>query len=191
MFDRFTNNSKRAMSLARDSAGANGSANLDVIHLLVGCCQVNDSIAAAIVAACGADVSRVRSLAQELAAGSKGTTSVLGALPFTLAAKRVLEFAVRESAELRDTAIGTQHLLLGILRVRDDASALLTDAGVTLERARQECIAIKRAPSRENGEDHLDSQAAALVAAAMVCLEAGERDLAAKLHALIEKLKAR
>lgn len=115
MFDRFSDNSKKLMSLARQEALRLRHDFIGPEHVLLGLLQLGDSTAARMLLACGVDPAMLReALLTVLPAGTAGST---GQLPFTPAAKQVLESAITHAHERGDHHIGSEHLLLGMTSV--------------------------------------------------------------------------
>jgi ATP-dependent Clp protease ATP-binding subunit ClpC len=130
MFERFTDRSRRVLVYAQDEAR---DLNVDIgtEHLLLGLIREADGIAAKALGAVGVTYDSVReTIEREVGAND---SAKVGSPPFTPRAKKVLEFALREALQLGHNYIGTEHLLLGIVREGSGtATQILTEFGVEL-----------------------------------------------------------
>ncbi len=132
MFDRFSENAKKLMSRARALATRHRTGHIDVEHILIGILELPASNAKVMLEQQGIDTEMLRSALETML--PRGTSTDEGPLPFTTDAKRTLEQAMRAAAELHDTYIDSQHLLLGILRDPDnDARNVLIRVGADPE----------------------------------------------------------
>jgi ATP-dependent Clp protease ATP-binding subunit ClpC len=130
MFERFTDRSRRVLVYAQDEA-RDLNADIGTQHLLLGLIREADGIAAKALGTLGVTYDAVREKIQgEVSADD---SAKVGAPPFTPRAKKVLEFALREALQLGHNYIGTEHLLLGIVREGSGtATEILTEFGVAL-----------------------------------------------------------
>jgi hypothetical protein len=134
-FDRFSDEARRVLMLAQDEAQRFSHTFIGTEHLLLGLIRERDSVAAAALAAMAVDLAAVRS-AVEFIIG-RGGRPASGEIGLTPPAKRTIELAIDEARRLDHHRIGTEHLLLGLLRVGDGiAAGVLESVGVTLDRAR-------------------------------------------------------
>ena len=131
MFDRFTDDAQRVMDLARRAAQALGHDCIGTEHLLLGLLEEPTGAAARILEQLGVSPTAIRAEIERRT--EQGTTPARGPqLPFTLGAKRVLEMALEEAQTLGYRLIGTEHLLLGLVREGDGAAArALGELGVS------------------------------------------------------------
>ncbi len=137
MFDRFTDRARRAMGLAKAEANRLGHEYIGTEHLLFGVLAQPDCAAVKVLDALGIDRARIRSELERLVP-PEPAGSTEGNLPFTPRAKRVLELTVDESTRLGSRAIGTEHVLLGLIREEDGIAALvLREVGVGLDAVRR------------------------------------------------------
>jgi len=137
MFDRFSNDAKRAMSFARQHAMRLGHDHIAPEHLLLGLLELPQSSAVVVLQRLGVDLA---ALADELARilEPASTPASLGQLPFTPRAKKVLELSMDEASQLSHDSLGTGHLLLGLLRSEGTvACAALAHGNVTLAAVRR------------------------------------------------------
>lgn len=114
MFDRFDDRARRVMGLARQEAQRFNRDGIDTEHVLLGLIQEGSGVAANVLRNLDLDLDKIRREVEKVA--PKGDASVAGQLPFTPGAKKVLELAVEEASNLGHTQIGTEHLLLGVIR---------------------------------------------------------------------------
>jgi ATP-dependent Clp protease ATP-binding subunit ClpC len=134
MFERYTENARRALFFARYEASQAGDLEIRVEHLLLGLARPAAGVAARILGGRGISVEAIRRDIDSRAA-EKVSTSV--EIPFHSETKRALQFAAEEADRLGHQHIGTEHLLLGILREEQSAAAtVLINRGLRLEDAR-------------------------------------------------------
>lgn len=124
MFDRFTDRAKRSMSLARQSCAEMGMDNIGTEHLLIGLCRDGHGVAAAVLRDLGVVPGSLEAEVLKIVKRSDGATPPEHVLPFTSRAKRVIELAADESFNVcGDNYIGTEHLLLGLIRENEGIAA--------------------------------------------------------------------
>jgi len=134
---RFTERVRRVMHFAREEAGRLQHDYIGTEHLLLGLIREGEGVAAVVLTNIGLDIEQVRRAVEEAVPPSGGTLTI-GDLPFNTGAKRALELAIEEAKELGHNYIGTEHLLLGLLREGDGIAAkTLMRLGVELERLRE------------------------------------------------------
>src|SRR5687768_12960578 len=122
MFERFSEQARRALFFARYEASELGSTNLDTEHLLLGLIRESKGLTARLVADAGMSLDDIRDeVRRRVPAQPTIPTSV--EIPFSAAAKHVLQHAAREADRLSHEHIGTEHLLLGLLRERGSVAA--------------------------------------------------------------------
>jgi ATP-dependent Clp protease ATP-binding subunit ClpC len=139
MFERFTDRAKRAVVLAQEEARVLNHNYIGTEHLLLGLIQEGDGVAAQSVAALGVSLDDVRRQVTELI--GQGGQEPGGHIPFTPRAKKVLELALREALQLGHTYIGTEHILLGLVREGEGVAAqVLIRLGADLNRLRAQVI---------------------------------------------------
>src|ERR1041384_3474079 len=136
MFDRFTDHARKAMSQARLAALRFNHDYIDAPHMLLGLLATEGCGALGLIGRLGGDCTALRAaIERQLEPGRKPVTQ--GQLPFTPTAKKVLELAMYEAADLCDNHLGSEHLLLGMLRTgKGIAGQTLREAGIELEAAR-------------------------------------------------------
>lgn len=142
MFNRFTEKARRVILLAREEAKRLDHDYLGTEHLLLGLIKEGEGVAALSLQNLGVDLEQVRQEVEK-AVGRGGGSLFLGQIPFTPRAKKVLELAVTEARNLGHNYIGTEHLLLGLIREGEGVAAqILTNVGADLEKVREEVIAL-------------------------------------------------
>lgn len=152
MFERFTDRARRVVVLAQEEARAFGHHHIGTEHLLLGLLREGDGIAGLVLAEYEVDGAAVREFV-EREAGS-GTGQPGGHIPFTPRAKKILELSLREALQLRHTYIGTEHILLGILREGMGRGAqALAAQGLDLEAVRQQVVAKVGKGARERARE--------------------------------------
>jgi len=149
MFERFTDRARRVVVLAQEEARRLDHTYIGTEHLLLGLIHEGDGVAAQALAALGVKRAAVRREVEEVV--GRGQHPPSGHIPFTPRAKTVLELSLRESNQLGHTYIGTEHILLGLLREGEGVAAqVLVKMGVDLNRARQQVIELLQ--GRQAGE---------------------------------------
>ncbi|MGB6837398.1 MAG: ATP-dependent Clp protease ATP-binding subunit [Dehalococcoidia bacterium] len=140
-FDKFTERARRVLTLAQEEAQRFNHNYIGTEHLLLGLVREGEGVAAKVLANLGVELSKVRS-AVEFIIG-RGDRAVLGEIGLTPRAKKVIELAVDEARRLNHHYIGTEHLLLGLVREGEGiAASVLESLGVNLERVRAETTRI-------------------------------------------------
>jgi ATP-dependent Clp protease ATP-binding subunit ClpC len=136
-FDKFTERARRVLTLAQEEAQRFNHSYIGTEHLLLGLVREGDGVAAKVLANLGVELNKVRS-AVEFIIG-RGDRQASGEIGLTPRAKKVIELAVDEARRLQHSYIGTEHLLLGLVREGEGiAAGVLESLGVNLERVRAE-----------------------------------------------------
>jgi ATP-dependent Clp protease ATP-binding subunit ClpC len=131
MFERFTDRARRVLVYAQEEARDFGHAFIGTEHILLGLIREGDGVAAQALDALEITYDVVRAKVAELT--ELATNSSSGSPPFTPRAKKVMEMSLREALHLHHSYIGTEHLLLGIVRQGDGvAFRILNDLGVAM-----------------------------------------------------------
>ena len=140
-FDKFTERARRVLTLAQEEAQRFNHNYIGTEHLLLGLVREGDGVAAKVLANLGVELNKVRS-AVEFIIG-RGDRAVMGEIGLTPRAKKVIELAVDEARRLNHHYIGTEHVLLGLVREGEGiAAGVLESLGVNLERVRAETTRI-------------------------------------------------
>jgi ATP-dependent Clp protease ATP-binding subunit ClpC len=142
------------MNLAKSEAQRLNHEYIGTEHILLGLVQEGSGVAANVLRNMGIDLKRIRAEIEKLVKGSS-TMVPMGNLPFTPRAKKVLELSLEEASQLGHNYIGTEHLLLGLIKESEGIAArVLTNLGVKLEDVREEVLEFLGAPqSGEEGEE--------------------------------------
>ena len=139
MFERFTDRARRVLVLAQEEARLLNHNFLGTEHILLGLIHEGEGVAAKALESLGISLEAVREKVEETI-GPAGTAAS-GAPPFTPRAKKVLELSLREALQLGHNYIGTEHLLLGLIREGEGVAAqVLVSLGADLSRVRQQVI---------------------------------------------------
>jgi ATP-dependent Clp protease ATP-binding subunit ClpA len=139
MFERFTQRARRVLVLAQEEARLLGHPFIGTEHVLLGLIQEADGVAALALQSLDISLEAVREKVIE-AIGKAGAPPG-GSPPFTPRAKKVLEYSLREAQQLGHNYIGTEHILLGLVREGEGvAAAVLVSLGADLHRVRQRVI---------------------------------------------------
>ena len=140
-FDKFTERARRVLTLAQEEAQRFNHNYIGTEHLLLGLVREGDGAAAKVLSNLGVELNKVRSAVEFIIGrGDRATTGEIGLTP---RAKKVIELAVDEARRLSHNYIGTEHLLLGLVREGEGiAAGVLESLGVNLERVRGETTRI-------------------------------------------------
>jgi len=148
MFERFTDRARRVVVLAQEEARMLNHAHIGTEHLLLGLVHEGQGVAARALEALGISLETVRREVEETIGHGERPPS--GHIPFTPRAKKVLELSLRESTELGHAYIGTEHILLGLLREGEGVAAqVLVKMGTDLDQVRQKVIELLHGRSGE------------------------------------------
>ena len=141
-FDRFNDRAKRVLALAQDEAIRFNHNYIGVEHLLLGLVREGEGVAARVLDSLGIDLSKARSSVEVMIGRGKETTSP-SEITLSPRTKKVIELAVDEARKLGHSHVGTEHLLLGIVREGQSVGAgVLESMGVNLEQVRHQVIAV-------------------------------------------------
>ena len=138
----FTDRVRTVLSMAREEAIRLQHDYVGTEHILLGLIKEGDGVAAAVLTKLNVDLEQIHDRVEESVRKGKATIA-LGELPYTSRAKKVLEFAMAEARELNHSYVGTEHLLLGLLREEKGIAAQVLNAlGVSLEETRAETLKV-------------------------------------------------
>ncbi len=150
MFERFTERARQVVVLAQDEARALKHNYIGTEHILLGLLREEEGLAARVLESLDITVERVR--AQVVRIVGQGDEVTTGQIPFTPRAKKVLELALREALSLGHNYIGTEHILLGLVRENEGVAArILLDFDADAEKIRNEIIRMLSGPGRRQG----------------------------------------
>jgi len=142
MFNRFTERARKVLVLAKEEARRFNHDYIGTEHILLGLLREGEGVACAVLQNLGVDLNRLRKELERLI--SPGSITMVGGdLPFTPRAKKALELAAEEARNLGHNYIGTEHILLGLLREEEGLAAqVLYGMGVDLEKVREEIASL-------------------------------------------------
>src|SRR5256884_3436725 len=139
MFERFTDRARRVVVLAQEEARMLNHNYIGTEHILLGLIHEGEGVAAKALESLGISLEAVRSQVEEII--GQGQAAPTGHIPFTPRAKKVLELSLREALQLGHNYIGTEHILLGLIREGEGVAAqVLQKLGADLNRVRQTVI---------------------------------------------------
>ncbi|HJA37771.1 MAG TPA: NDP-hexose 4-ketoreductase, partial [Candidatus Brevibacterium intestinigallinarum] len=139
MFERFTDRARRVVVLAQEEAKLLKHNYIGTEHILLGLIHEGEGVAAKALEGMGISLEQVRDQVTEII--GEGQQAPSGHIPFTPRAKKVLELSLREALQLGHSYIGTEHILLGLIREGEGVAAqVLVKLGADLARVRQEVI---------------------------------------------------
>ncbi len=140
MFDRFTDRAKKVMSLARQEAQRFNHEYIGTEHVLLGLVQEGSGVAANVLKNMGVEMDKIRHEVEKIVKTGPSMVT-MGQLPFTPRAKKVLELAMEEASNLGHNYIGTEHLLLGLIKENEGIAAqVLLNVGIKMEEVREEVL---------------------------------------------------
>ena len=138
----FTDRVRKVLAMAREEAIRLQHDYVGTEHILLGLIREGEGVAAAVLTNLNVDLDQIHERVEESVRKGKATIA-LGELPYTSRAKKVLEFAMAEARDFNHSYVGTEHLLLGLLREEKGIAAqVLNSLGVTLEEARAETLKV-------------------------------------------------
>ncbi|MBK6495492.1 MAG: ATP-dependent Clp protease ATP-binding subunit [Gemmatimonadetes bacterium] len=137
----FTDRVRKVLQMAREEAARLHHEYVGTEHILLGLIREGEGVAAAVLTNLGVELEDVQQKIEETVKKGKAASAAGPELPYTSRAKKVLELAMVEARELNHSYVGTEHLLLGLLKEEKGIAAqVLTDAGISLEQARSETL---------------------------------------------------
>ncbi len=152
MFKRFTERARRVIILAREEAELYRHEYLGTEHILQGVIKDGGGIAVAIVQKSGVDMTQLKKELEKNLPRSSNSL-IIGDIPFTSRAKKVLEFAVEEARSLNHNYIGTEHLLLGLLKEKEGvACRVLNSFGMFFDDVREKIVDMFKEPTESSRE---------------------------------------
>ena len=142
MSNRFTERAQRVILIAQEEAKRLNHDYVGTEHILLGLIALGEGVAAQVLANLGVDLRRVRAEIEKIV-GTGDNVMLLGEIPFTPRAKKVLEYAVEEAQNMGHSYVGTEHLLLGLIREEEGVAArVLENLGLRLDVVREEVISL-------------------------------------------------
>jgi ATP-dependent Clp protease ATP-binding subunit ClpC len=138
MFERFTDDARKVMALANEQVKQFGHEYIGTEHILLGLLKESGCTGAVILKDLGVDIERILAEVEQLPKSTGDKTRMVEKSPQSEGAVNVVKYAIEEARALEHNYIGTEHILLGLLRETDGIAAqVLTNLKVTLEDARQ------------------------------------------------------
>jgi ATP-dependent Clp protease ATP-binding subunit ClpC len=139
MFERFTDRARRVVVMAQEEARMLNHSYIGTEHILLALIDEGDGVGAKALESLGISLDAVRQQVEEII--GRGQRAPSGHIPFTPRAKKVLELSLRESQQLGHDYIGTEHILLGLIREGNGVAAqVLVKHGADPNRVRQQVI---------------------------------------------------
>ena len=139
MFERFTDRARRVVVLAQEEARMLNHNYIGTEHILLGLIHEGEGVAAKALESLGISLEAVRQKVEEII--GHGQQSPSGHIPFTPRAKKVLELSLREALQINHSYIGTEHILLGLIREGEGVAAqVLVKLGADLNRVRNQVL---------------------------------------------------
>jgi ATP-dependent Clp protease ATP-binding subunit ClpC len=178
-FDKFTERARRVLSLAQEEAQRFQHNYIGTEHLLLGLVREGEGVAAKVLLKLGVELEKVRDAVEYII--GRGDHVVLGEIGLTPRAKKVIELAVDEARRMNHHYIGTEHLLLGLVREGSGiAAGVLESLGVNLEKVRRTTLAVLGVSNQETVQKPppAPAEAQSLVAEgepALTCSRCGTR----------------
>jgi ATP-dependent Clp protease ATP-binding subunit ClpC len=150
MFERFTDRARRVVVLAQEEARMLNHNYIGTEHILLGLIHEGEGVAAKALESLGISLEAVRQQVEEIIGQGQSEPTVH--IPFTPRAKKVLELSLREALQLGHNYIGTEHILLGLIREGEGVGAeVLTKQGATLDRVRLQLMELITSAPPEAG----------------------------------------
>jgi ATP-dependent Clp protease ATP-binding subunit ClpC len=163
----FTERVRKVLAMAREEAARLHHEYVGTEHILLGLIREGEGVAAAVLQNLSVDLDEIQQKIEETVKKGKSAQTTGPDLPYTSRAKKVLELAMSEARELNHSYVGTEHLLLGLLREEKGIAAqVLTDAGVNLDAARTETLRLLGTEMPQNQQGGAQPTGAAPQAAA-------------------------
>jgi len=140
MFERFTDRARKVMALANQEAQRFNHEYIGTEHILLGLVKEGSGVGATVLKNLDVDIKKLRLEVEKLVKSGPDIVT-MGKLPQTPRAKKVIEYAIEEARALNHNYVGTEHLLLGLLRETEGIAAqVLMNLGLRLEDVRQEVL---------------------------------------------------
>jgi ATP-dependent Clp protease ATP-binding subunit ClpC len=160
MFERFTDRARKVMALANQEAQRLNHEYIGTEHILLGLVKEGSGVGATVLKQLDVDLRKVRMEVEKLVKSGPDMVT-MGKLPQTPRAKKVIEYAIEEARNLGHNYVGTEHLLLGLLREQDGVAAqVLINLGLKLEEVREEVLNLLGANTEGGDANKQGSQAA-------------------------------
>jgi ATP-dependent Clp protease ATP-binding subunit ClpC len=190
MFERFTDRARQVVVLAQEEARMLDHNYIGTEHILLALLREGEGVAAEALTALGIRLDVMRQAVEDII--GRGTQSPAGPMPFTPRSKTVFELSLREALSLGSDRIGTEHILLALLREGYGVGAqILVGAGVSLNRARQQIIdLLHRGPGEDAPSPPVSAPPLTVSAPPPVFASAAGDDLMSRLASFVARLNA-
>ena len=140
MYERFTDRARKVMQLANQEAQRFNHEYIGTEHILLGLVKEGSGVAANVLKNLDVDLRKIRLEVEKIVQAGPDMVT-MGKLPQTPRAKKVIEYAIEEARNLNHNYVGTEHLLLGLLREQEGVAAqVLMNLGLKLEEVREEVL---------------------------------------------------
>lgn len=177
MSTRFTERAQRVILIAQEEAKRLNHDYVGTEHILLGLIALGEGVAAQVLANLGIDLRRVRAEIEKIV-GTGDNMMLLGEIPFTPRAKKVLEYAVEEAQHMGHSYIGTEHILLGLIREEEGVAArVLENLGLKLDVVREEVLNLLGEGEPQKAQGHAHPQTASRGKSKTPTLDEYARDL--------------
>lgn len=151
MYARFTERAQKVLALAQEEATRLHHPGVGTEHILLGLAREGESIAAKALISLGVSAEKVQSEVEKIIGSGQSQAS---AMTYTPRAKKVIELSIDEARKLNHTYVGTEHILLGLIREGEGVAArVLGNLGVSLSKARQQVLQLLGGDISEAGQD--------------------------------------
>src|SRR4051794_6939400 len=141
MYERFTDRARKVMQLANQEAQRFNHEYIGTEHILLGLVKEGSGVAANVLKNLDIDLRKIRLEVEKIVQTGSGEMVSMGKLPHTPRAKKVIEYSIEEARNLNHNYVGTEHLLLGLLREQEGVAAqVLMNLGLKLEDVREEVL---------------------------------------------------
>jgi Clp amino terminal domain, pathogenicity island component/UvrB/uvrC motif len=184
LFERFTDRARRVVVLAQEEARMLNHNYIGTEHILLGLIHEGEGVAAKALESLGISLDAVRQQVEEII--GQGQQAPSGHIPFTPRAKKVLELSLREALQMGHNYIGTEHLLLGLIREGDGVAAqVLVQLGAGLDRVRQQVIELLHA---HQAEEPVSTRSAARELRLLPAVQARMKEVEQRLAAIEQRV---
>ena len=157
MFEKFTDRARRVVVQAQEEARTLNHSYIGTEHILLGLIREGAGVGAKALESLGISLEAVRRQVEETI--GRGQHSPSGHIPFTPQAKKVLELSLSEALQLHHSYIGTEHILLGLIREGDGVAAqVLAEHGADLDRVREQVVQLLHEYSIRHAQDNQDKE---------------------------------
>lgn len=155
MFGRFTERAQKVLALAQEEASRLGHSGVGTEHILLGLVREGEGIAAKALVSLGLSSENIQKEVEKIIGRGQGTS---GGMAYTPRAKKVIELSIDEARKLGHNYVGTEHILLGLIREGEGVAArVLSNLGVSLNKARQQVLQLLGGDTNDNNQESQQS----------------------------------